>query len=52
MASRGGRVLARHASDFPSIKRFPVTITAKDWDDAYSKFFADGKIFDKIYKPR
>jgi sulfate/thiosulfate transport system substrate-binding protein len=45
-------VLARHASTFPDLKRFPVTLTARDWSDASDKFFAEGKIFDTIYKPQ
>jgi sulfate/thiosulfate-binding protein len=45
-------VLERHAAAFPSIERFPVTLTARDWNDAYDKFFNDGKIFDGIYKPK
>ena len=27
---------------------FPVTILAKDWDDAQQKFFAEAGIFDTI----
>lgn len=44
-------ILKQHASSFPEIKRFPVTAIAKDWADAYDKFFIDGKIFDSIYQP-
>ena len=44
-------VLKSHAADFPSIKLFPITAIAKDWDDAFDKFFGEGKIFDGIYKP-
>ncbi len=42
-------VLQRHASSFPAIALFPITATAKDWNDAYKKFFDDGGIFDRIY---
>jgi sulfate transport system substrate-binding protein len=42
-------VLQRHASSFPSITLFPITATAKDWNDAYAKFFNDGALFDSIY---
>ena len=45
-------VFQKHASSFPSIKLFPVTAVAKSWDDAYDKYFGDGKIFDTIYKPK
>jgi sulfate/thiosulfate-binding protein len=41
--------LQRHAADFPSITLFPITAVAKDWNDASTKFFADGAIFDSIY---
>ena len=44
-------VLKKHAADFPAIKMFPITAVAKDWDDAFDKFFGEGKIFDGIYKP-
>lgn len=37
-------------STLPPLKRFPVTAIAKSWDDAQQKFFADGAIFDGIYK--
>jgi len=45
-------VLARHASEFPDIKRFDVTAVAKNWDDAQAKYFADGGVFDSFYKPK
>jgi sulfate transport system substrate-binding protein len=45
-------VLAKHAAIFPEIKRFPVTAVARSWDDAYDKYFGDGKIFDSFYKPK
>ena len=45
-------VLKRHASNFPAITLFPITATAKDWNDAYAKFFVDGAIFDSIFAKR
>jgi len=45
-------VLAKHAADFPDIKRFDVTTVAKSWDDAQAKYFADGGVFDSFYKPK
>jgi sulfate/thiosulfate transport system substrate-binding protein len=36
-------------ASFPKIDLFPVTIVAKDFDEANAKFFAEGKIFDQIY---
>jgi len=44
-------VLSRHAATFKDLKLFPITAIAKDWNDATKKFFADGAIFDSIYKP-
>ena len=45
-------ILKKHSSQFPKIDLFPVTILAKDWDDAQQKFFADNGVFDVIYKPK
>lgn len=42
-------VLAKVASKFPEIKRFPITEIVANWDEAQTKFFADGAIFDSIY---
>ena len=57
MAKHGYRpinldALKRYANRFPSIDLFPVTLIAKDWDEAQSKFFSDNGIFDMIYKPK
>ncbi len=43
-------ILERHAETFPDVTLFPITSIAKDWNDAYDKFFGDGKIFDSIYQ--
>jgi sulfate/thiosulfate-binding protein len=42
-------ILKKHASRLPEIDLFPVTILAKNWDDAQQKFFAEGGIFDAIH---
>ena len=34
----------------PPIELFPVTAIAKDWDDAFEKFFGTGREFDSIYE--
>jgi sulfate/thiosulfate-binding protein len=39
-----------HAAAFPDLKLFTVTAVAKDWDDAQAKFFAEGAVFDQIYR--
>lgn len=44
-------ILKRHAAQFPHIDLFPITLFAKDWDDAQQKFFAENGIFDQVYKP-
>ena len=45
-------VLAKHASDFPTIKLFKIDAVAKNWDDASAKYFGDGGLFDTFYKPK
>ena len=45
-------VLARHAADFPPIRLFPITAVAPSWEEATRRFFGEGGVFDKIYKPR
>jgi sulfate transport system substrate-binding protein len=42
-------ILKKHASELPEIGLFPVTILAKNWEDAQEKFFADSGIFDVIH---
>lgn len=44
-------VLARHAETLPAIELFPITTVAKNWDEAFQKFFADHGEFDRIYQP-
>jgi len=44
-------ILARHADHLPPLNLFPLTLIAKDWDDAQTRFFADNGVFDLIYKP-
>jgi sulfate/thiosulfate-binding protein len=41
-------VLAAHAARFPRIDLFPVTLLAKDWEEAQRKFFDDGGVFDQL----
>jgi sulfate transport system substrate-binding protein len=44
-------VLKKHAAEFPAIQLFPVTAVAASWEEAQQKFFAEGGVFDQIYKP-
>jgi sulfate/thiosulfate transport system substrate-binding protein len=44
-------ILKKYSAQFPQIELFPITLIAKDWDDAKQKFFADNGIIDRVYKP-
>ncbi len=41
-------ILRRHRDRLPDIQLFPITLVAKDWDDAQTKFFGDDGIFGLI----
>jgi sulfate/thiosulfate-binding protein len=45
-------VAEKVASQFKPIKLFPISKVAASWEDAQSKFFADGAIFDSIYSKK
>ncbi|MDX2168008.1 MAG: sulfate ABC transporter substrate-binding protein [Deltaproteobacteria bacterium] len=42
-------VAAKYQKQFPPVNLFKIDTVAKDWTDAYDKYFGDGKIFDSIY---
>jgi sulfate/thiosulfate transport system substrate-binding protein len=44
-------VLAKYAGRFPTIDLFPITAIAADWNAAQEKFFAEGGVFDLLYRP-
>jgi sulfate transport system substrate-binding protein len=44
--------LKKHAATFPDVQLFSITAVAKDWDEAKTKFWGDGSVFDSIYKPK
>lgn len=44
-------VRKQNANRLPEIQLFKVTAIAESWGDAQQKFFANGAIFDSIYKP-
>jgi len=48
---RRSESMAAHASEFPSIPLFSINNVAGDWEKAQAKFFADGGVFDQIYRP-
>jgi sulfate/thiosulfate-binding protein len=43
-------VRKKHGEEFPDIELFPVTTVATGWNEAQEKFFAEGGVFDGIYK--
>jgi sulfate/thiosulfate transport system substrate-binding protein len=43
-------VRERHAEVFPDVQLFPITAVAAGWDEAQQKFFAEGGVFDGLYK--
>ncbi len=45
-------VLAKYRDTFPDLQLFKIDAIAKSWDDASSKFFGDGGVFDGFYKPK
>ncbi len=45
-------VLAKYRKQFPDLTLFKIDAIAKSWDDAQSRFFADGALFDGFYKPK
>jgi sulfate transport system substrate-binding protein len=42
-------ILRKYADRLPPMELFPVTILAKDWEDAQQRFFADNGIFDLVH---
>jgi sulfate transport system substrate-binding protein len=42
--------LRRHASIFPDIDLFPIEAVAQGWEQAQERFFAEGALFDSIYR--
>jgi sulfate transport system substrate-binding protein len=43
-------VLSRHGEMFGSIELFPVTTIAANFEEAQTRFFAEGAVFDSIYQ--
>jgi sulfate transport system substrate-binding protein len=43
-------VQQRHAADFPNVKLFSITAVAADWNEANTKFFGTGGIYEAIYQ--
>ncbi len=43
-------IAAKYADKFPAIRFFRIDAVAKDWNDAYKRFFDNGGVFDQIYQ--
>lgn len=39
-----------HAAKFEDLQMFPITSIARDWDEAFQKFFASGGVYEAIYQ--
>jgi sulfate transport system substrate-binding protein len=48
---RDAKILAAHASIFPNIKLYTIDADFGGWTKAQATHFADGGVFDQIYKP-
>jgi sulfate/thiosulfate-binding protein len=46
------QVLGEHAADFPKIKMYTIDYAFGGWQKAQATHFADGGVFDQIYKPQ
>ncbi|HXW72485.1 MAG TPA: sulfate ABC transporter substrate-binding protein [Methylocella sp.] len=44
-------ILKKYPNLLPHLDLFPITLIAKDWDDAQQKFFAANGVIDVVYKP-
>jgi sulfate/thiosulfate transport system substrate-binding protein len=44
------QILAKHQDSLPAVTLFPITLIAKDWNDAQTKFFDEGGVFDVIHQ--
>jgi sulfate/thiosulfate-binding protein len=45
-------ILAKHAAEFPAVKTFTIAQVFGNWRDVQKQHFADGGVFDQIYKPQ
>ena len=46
------QILGAHAKDFPQLKLYTVDYAFGGWQKAQTTHFADGGVFDQIYKPQ
>ena len=45
------RNIEKYSADSPNLDLFPVTLLARDWEDAQYKFFDEHGIVDTVLKP-
>jgi len=45
-------ILQKFSATLPPLEVFPITVLAPSWEGAKERFFAEGKVFDSIYRPR
>lgn len=45
-------VVERYRDRFPKMTLFSITTIGPDWDEIQARFFADGALFDQIYKEK
>ena len=45
-------IAAKVSGQFQDLVRFAITDLVPNWDEAQSKFFADGAVFDSIYSKK
>ena len=43
-------VFARHTTELPPIRLFPVTVLARGWEETQERFFQQDGVFDQIYQ--
>lgn len=43
-------VAQKHSNQFKNIELFPITAIARDWDEAFQRFFASGGVYETIYQ--
>jgi sulfate transport system substrate-binding protein len=48
---RDPEAMKRHAGEFPNVRLYTVDEIAGGWQKAHAAHFADGGIFDQIYRP-
>ena len=44
-------ILEKYSDRLPKLDLFPITLIARDWDDANQKFFADNGVIDTVLPP-